>query len=66
MVASGHAVALVPGVLVSALRRDVVPVRTTEAPTRGIYATLPAHPEPREEIEDLVATLTTCWAPSPR
>jgi DNA-binding transcriptional LysR family regulator len=61
MVASGHAVALVPGVLVVALRRDVVPVRTTEAPTRGIYATVPAHRDPLQEIEELINALkTTC------
>jgi hypothetical protein len=35
-------VALVPGVLAPALRRDVVAVDVLDAPTRGIYASLPA------------------------
>lgn len=42
MVAAGHAVALVPGVLAPALRRDVVAVSLADPPTRGIYASLPA------------------------
>jgi DNA-binding transcriptional LysR family regulator len=41
MVAAGHAVALVPGVLRAALRRDVVAVSIADAPTRGIYAITP-------------------------
>lgn len=57
MVASGHAVALVPGVLVAALRRDVVPVQISDAPTRGIYAALPADAKPRREIKELISAL---------
>lgn len=40
LVAAGHAVALVPGLLLPALRGDVVAVSVPDAPTRGIYATL--------------------------
>lgn len=46
LVAAGHAVALVPGLLVPALRRDVVAVAVADAPTRGIYATLAAGADP--------------------
>ncbi len=45
LVAAGHAVALVPGLLVPALRRDVVAVAVADAPTRGIYATVAAGAE---------------------
>jgi DNA-binding transcriptional LysR family regulator len=43
LVATGHAIALVPGVLVSALRADVTILRLVDPPTRGIYAILPRH-----------------------
>lgn len=43
LVATGHAIALVPGVLVSALRADVTTVGLIDPPTRGIYAILPRH-----------------------
>lgn len=46
LVAAGHAVALVPGLLVPALRRDVVAVAVAGAPARGIYATLAAGADP--------------------
>lgn len=46
LVAAGHAVALVPGLLVPALRRDVVAVAVADAPTRGIYVTEPAGSAP--------------------
>jgi DNA-binding transcriptional LysR family regulator len=41
LVATGHAIALVPGVLISALRADVTTVGLIDPPTRGIYAILP-------------------------
>jgi DNA-binding transcriptional LysR family regulator len=41
LVATGHAVALVPGVLATALRADVTTVALVNPPTRGIYALLP-------------------------
>lgn len=46
LVAAGHAVALVPGLLVPALRRDVVAVEPRDAPRRGIFATVAAAPDP--------------------
>jgi DNA-binding transcriptional LysR family regulator len=57
MVASGHAVALVPGLLVAALRRDVVAVRITHAPTRGVHVSTSAQSRRRQEIEEVVAAL---------
>ncbi|WP_330457375.1 LysR family transcriptional regulator [Streptomyces sp. NBC_00820] len=47
LVATGHAIALIPGVLTSALRADVTAVGLTDPPTRGIYTITPrrdAHP----------------------
>ncbi|MGJ5756847.1 LysR family transcriptional regulator [Streptomyces galbus] len=47
LVATGHAIALVPGVLTRALRADVTAVGLVDPPTRGIYAITPrrdAHP----------------------
>lgn len=41
LVATGHAVALIPGVLVSALRPDVKALTLIDPPTRGIYALTP-------------------------
>lgn len=47
LVATGHAVALIPGALRSALRADVVAVALVGAPTRGVYAiTLRDDPHP--------------------
>ncbi|MFD1662254.1 LysR family transcriptional regulator [Streptomyces caeni] len=47
LVATGHAIALIPGVLTSALRADVTTVGLLDPPTRGIYTITPrrnAHP----------------------
>jgi DNA-binding transcriptional LysR family regulator len=47
LVATGHAIALVPGVLAASLRADVTTVGLVNPPTRGIYAVLPrehSHP----------------------
>lgn len=41
LAATGHAVALVPGVLATALRADVTTLTLVNPPTRGIYAILP-------------------------
>jgi DNA-binding transcriptional LysR family regulator len=43
LVATGHAIALVPGVLAPTLRADVATVALVNPPTRGIYAILPRH-----------------------
>ena len=47
LVATGHAIALIPGVLTCALRADVTTVALVDPPTRGIYTITPrrdAHP----------------------
>ncbi|MFB7851051.1 LysR family transcriptional regulator [Streptomyces sp. NPDC056053] len=41
LVATGHAIALVPGVLARALRADVVAVALVDPPTRGIHVLTP-------------------------
>ncbi len=41
LVATGHAIALVPGVLATTLRADVTTLALADPPTRGIYAVLP-------------------------
>ena len=41
LVAAHHAIALIPGVLTSALRTDVTTVALVDPPTRGIYAITP-------------------------
>jgi len=43
LVATGHAIALVPGVLAATLRADVTTLALVDPPTRGIYAVLPRH-----------------------
>lgn len=62
LVAAGHAVALVPGLLVPALRRDVVAVAVADAPTRGIYATLRAGADPAGPAAELRERLRTALA----
>lgn len=58
LVAAGHAVALVPGLLLPALRADVVAVPLPDGPKRGIYATLPAEPQhPPTPAAALLVTL---------
>lgn len=60
LVAAGHAVALVPGLLVPALRRDVVAVEVRDAPRRGIFATVAAGPgPPGEPVRALLAALVS-------
>lgn len=53
--ANGHAVAMVPGSLTPALRRDIVAIDLADAPTRGLYARSPEH-EPHPAARDLIAT----------
>ncbi|MEV4620776.1 LysR family transcriptional regulator [Asanoa sp. NPDC049573] len=43
LVATGHAIALIPGVLTCALRTDVTTVTLVDPPTRGIYTITPRH-----------------------
>ena len=58
LVAAGHAVALVPGLLVPALRRDVVAIAVRDAPRRGIHATVAAGREPGPAVATLLARLS--------
>jgi DNA-binding transcriptional LysR family regulator len=60
LVATGHAVALVPGVLTSALRTDVTAVALVDAPTRGIYAITPRR-DPHPCAAPLLDQLTTAF-----
>lgn len=62
LVAAGHAVALVPGLLVPALRRDVAALTVADAPTRGIYATLAAGADPDGPAAELRERLRTAVA----
>jgi DNA-binding transcriptional LysR family regulator len=43
LVATWHAIALVPGILAATLRADVTTVTLVNPPMRGIYAVLPRH-----------------------
>jgi DNA-binding transcriptional LysR family regulator len=60
LVATGHAIALIPGVLAATLRADVTTVALVNPPTRGIYALLPpGDPHPSaplllQQITDLM------------
>lgn len=48
LVATGHAIALIPGILRRALRPDIVTVRLLDPPTRGIHVLAPRRtPHPR-------------------
>ncbi|WP_370377265.1 LysR family transcriptional regulator [Catenulispora sp. GAS73] len=61
LVATGHAIALIPGVLVSALRPDVKVLALTDPPTRGIYALTPRrdpHPSAALLLDQLAAAFT--------
>ena len=53
LVATGHAIALVPGVLAATLRADVTTLALVDPPTRGIYAVLP-HRDPHPAAPLLV------------
>jgi DNA-binding transcriptional LysR family regulator len=60
LVATGHAVALVPGVLATALRADVTTLALVNPPTRGIYAVLPRH-DPHPAAPLLVRQVMTSF-----
>lgn len=61
MVASGHAIALVPGVLTRALRADVSTVALVDPPTRGIYTIAPCR-DPHPFVAPLLDQLATAFA----
>ncbi len=55
MVAAGHAVALVPGLLVAALPEGVAACRLSDGPTRTVYASRVERVDPDPLLDDLVA-----------
>ncbi|MFF9018093.1 LysR family transcriptional regulator [Streptomyces sp. NPDC014870] len=63
LVATGHAIALIPGVLTSALRADVTTVSLVDPPTRGIY-TLTPHQDPHPWAAPLHDHLATAFTPA--
>ncbi|NGO41224.1 LysR family transcriptional regulator [Streptomyces ureilyticus] len=71
LVATGHAIALIPGVLTRALRTDVTTMTLVDPPTRGIYTITPRR-DPHPSAAPLLAHLTTALtsvrptAPGPR
>lgn len=61
MVATGHAIALIPGVLTRALRTDVTAVSLAAAPTRGIY-TVTSRRAPHPSAAPLLEQLAEAFA----
>ncbi|MFD3498058.1 LysR family transcriptional regulator [Streptomyces sp. NPDC058676] len=62
LVATGHAIALIPGVLTCALRTDVTAVGLVDPPTRGIYTITPRrdpHPSTTPLVNQLAAALAS-------
>jgi DNA-binding transcriptional LysR family regulator len=64
LVATGHAIALIPGVLAGALRADVTTVALAGPPTRGVHAIAPRR-DPHPSAEPLFDLLATALAESP-
>ncbi|MFB7342835.1 LysR family transcriptional regulator [Streptomyces hydrogenans] len=64
LVATGHAIALIPGVPARALRTDVTTVGLVDPPTRGIYAVTPRR-DPHPSAAPLLDHLAAAFAPSP-
>ncbi|MGC9540163.1 LysR family transcriptional regulator [Streptomyces sp. UG1] len=61
LVATGHAIALIPGVLTCALRADVTTVALVDPPTRGIYTLTPRR-DPHPCAAPLLDQLATAFA----
>ncbi|MET9764934.1 LysR family transcriptional regulator [Streptomyces sp. NPDC006372] len=61
LVATGHAIALIPGVLTCALRTDVTTVSLVDPPTRGIYTITP-HRDPHPCAAPLHDQLAVAFA----
>ncbi|MGP3975893.1 LysR family transcriptional regulator [Streptomyces sp. 8N114] len=62
LVATGHAIALIPGVLTCALRTDVTTVGLVDPPTRGIYTITPRrdpHPSAAPLLDQLATAFTS-------
>ncbi|RSS95333.1 LysR family transcriptional regulator [Streptomyces sp. WAC05292] len=62
LVATGHAIALVPGVLRGALRTGVTTVALLDPPTRGVYALTPRR-DPHPCAAALLDRLAAAFAP---
>lgn len=65
LVATGHAIALIPGVLTCALRADVTTEALVDPPTRGIYTLTPRR-DPHPSTVPLIGQLATAFAPVAR
>ncbi|MER5372887.1 LysR family transcriptional regulator [Streptomyces sp. NPDC002553] len=63
LVATGHAIALIPGVLTPALRPDVTTAALVDPPTRGIY-TITARRDPHPSAATLIDRLAAAFAPA--
>ncbi|MDG9712770.1 LysR family transcriptional regulator [Streptomyces sp. DH10] len=63
LVATGHAIALIPGVLTCALRTDVTTVSLLDPPTRGVYAITPRR-DPHPAAALLLDRLATAFTPA--
>jgi Transcriptional regulator len=61
LVATGHAIALIPRVLTCALRTDVTTVALADPPTRGIYMITPRR-DPHPSAASLLDQLATAFA----
>jgi DNA-binding transcriptional LysR family regulator len=61
LVATGHAIALIPGVLTGALRTGVTTMPLVDPPTRGIYAITPRR-DPHPSAAPLLDQLATAFA----
>lgn len=60
LVATGHAIALIPGVLTCALRTDVTTVALVDPPTRGVYTITPRR-DPHPSAAPLLEQLATAF-----
>ncbi|MFJ3582863.1 LysR family transcriptional regulator [Streptomyces sp. NPDC090127] len=68
LVATGHAIALVPGVLRRALRADVAAIDLVDPPRRGIYTVTPrraVHPRTGPLLEHLAAVFASVRSSRP-
>ncbi|MFJ6014704.1 LysR family transcriptional regulator [Streptomyces sp. NPDC092952] len=65
LVAAGHAIALIPGVLTRALRADVATAALVDPPTRGVYTVTPRH-DPHPAAAPLLDQLALAFAAARR
>jgi DNA-binding transcriptional LysR family regulator len=62
LVATGHAIALIPGVLTCSLRTDLTTLALIDPPTRGIYTITPRR-DPHPSAASLLDQLATAFGP---